>query len=102
MSYVPNVFTDGSPTDSNGFELSVANTAISNANAIKNSKATVYSIGIFSGADASSTGTKPNGDLGSNSSQLTAACNWFMQQVSSNNGTPRFPATTSLLVTRLL
>lgn len=86
------VFTDGSPTDSNGFELSVANTAISKANAIKNSKATVYSIGIFSGADASSAGTKPNDDLSNNSRQLTAACNWFMQQVSSNNGTPRYPS----------
>ena len=86
------VFTDGSPTDSNGFELSVANTAISKANAIKNSKATVYSIGIFSGADASSAGTKPNDDLSNNSRQLTAACNWFMQQVSSNNGTPRTPS----------
>ena len=85
------VFTDGSPTGLSGFEMDVANAAINKANAIKNSGATVYSIGIFSGADASSTGTKPNGDLGSNSSQLTAACNWFMQQVSSNNGTPRFP-----------
>lgn len=86
------VFTDGSPTDSNGFELDVANAAINKANAIKNSGATVYSIGIFSGADASSAGTKPNNDLGSTSNKLTAACNWFMQKVSSNNGTPRTPS----------
>ena len=94
------VFTDGSPTDSNGFELSVANTAISNANAIKNSKATVYSIGIFSGADASSAGVMPKEDYyddgwgGPNytNAEMSAACNWFMQQVSSNNGTPRYPS----------
>lgn len=86
------VFTDGSPTDSNGFERNVANAAINKANAIKGSGVTVYSIGIFSGADASSAGTKPDRDLGNSSSQLTAACNWFMQQVSSNNGTPNYPS----------
>ena len=94
------VFTDGSPTDSNGFELSVANTAISKANTIKNSKATVYSIGIFSGADASTAGVKPQEDYyddgwgGSNytDAEMSAACNWFMQKVSSNNGTPRTPS----------
>ena len=85
------VFTDGSPTDSNGFELNVANAAINKADAIKNSGATVYSIGIFEGADASSAGTKPSGDLGNSSRQLPAACNWFMQKLSSNNGTPEIP-----------
>ena len=86
------VFTDGSPTDSNGFERDVANAAINKANAIKDSGTTVYSIGIFSGADASSAGTKPSNDLSNSSNQLTAACNWFMQQVSSNNGTPNYPS----------
>lgn len=86
------VFTDGSPTDFNGFQKNVANNAISMANAIKAGKTTVYSIGIFSGADASSAGTEPNRDLDNDSAQLTAACNWFMQQVSSNNGTPQSPS----------
>ena len=94
------VFTDGSPTDSNGFELSVANKAISKANAIKNNKATVYSIGIFSGADASTAGEEPENDYyndviwGPNytDAEMSAACNWFMQKVSSNNGTPRTPS----------
>lgn len=86
------VFTDGAPTNYNGFQKNVANSAISTANAIKAGGTTVYSIGIFSGADASSAGTEPNGNLNNNSSQLTAACNWFMQQVSSNNGTPRYPS----------
>lgn len=86
------VFTDGSPTDYNGFQKNVANSAISTANAIKAGGTTVYSIGIFSGADASSAGTEPSGNLSNSISQLTAACNWFMQQVSSNNGTPRYPS----------
>lgn len=86
------VFTDGSPTDFNGFELDVANDAINKASAIKNSGATVYSIGIFEGADASSLGTKPSGNLSNSSSKLPAASNWFMQNLSSNNGTFHYPS----------
>lgn len=86
------VFTDGAPTSFNGFEKDVANDAITHADAIKTAGATVYTIGIFSGANATSAGTEPSGDLGQNSSSLNSACNWFMQQVSSNNGTPRTPS----------
>lgn len=93
------VFTDGSPTNSNGFQRAVANSAISTANAIKDGGTTVYSIGIFSGADASTAGKEPDEDyydgiFGSNytDADMSAACNWFMQQVSSNNGTPRSPS----------
>lgn len=86
------VFTDGAPTSFNGFEKDVANDAITHAGAIKTAGATVYTIGIFSGANAVSTGTEPSGDLDQNSSSLNSACNWFMQQVSSNNGTPRTPS----------
>lgn len=85
-------FTDGSPTSSNGFELDVANDAINKATAIKNSGATVYSIGIFEGADAGSLGTKPTGDLGDGSSRIPAASNWFMQNLSSNNGAFHYPS----------
>lgn len=86
------VFTDGSPTSSDGFELDVANDAINKATAIKNSGATVYSIGIFEGADAGSLGTKPTGDLGAGSSRIPAASNWFMQNLSSNNGAFHYPS----------
>ena len=87
------MFTDGSPTNSNGFQTNIANNAIDISTAIKNDGITkVYTVGIFSGADASSAGTKPSGNLGTNSSQLSAASNWFMQQVSSNNGTPQDPS----------
>ena len=86
------VFTDGSPTASNGFELNVANSAINQASAIKNIGATVYSIGIFEGANAGSAGNKPSGDLSNNSSRLPEASNWFMQKLSSNNGVVRYPS----------
>lgn len=47
-------FTDGSPTSTNGFEEKVANNAVTAAKSLKDGGATVYSIGIFSGADPSS------------------------------------------------
>lgn len=86
------VFTDGAPTSFNGFEKDVADNAITYAGTIKTAGATVYTIGIFAGANATSAGTEPKGDLGQNSSSLNSACNWFMQKVSSNNGTPRTPS----------
>ena len=86
------VFTDGSPTASNGFELDVANAAINKANAIKNSGATVYSIGIFEGADASSYGTEPSGNLDQGDGRIPDAGNWFMQHLSSNDGQVQHPS----------
>lgn len=53
-------FTDGSPTSSNGFEKTVANNAVTAAKKLKEGDATVYSIGIFSDADPSSTESKAN------------------------------------------
>ena len=45
------VFTDGVPTTQTNFNVDVANGAISSANALKNSGVTIYSVGIFKGAD---------------------------------------------------
>lgn len=80
------VFTDGIPgMYTNRFDDGVASDAISQANTAKNTYgATVYSIGIFSGADAASAGNKN----GTN----TQKANWFMQTLSSNNGTPQDPS----------
>lgn len=78
------VFTDGSPTSDRDFEPSVANDAISNANTIKNRfNATVYTIGIFDGADASS--KLPEADTSPERE------NRFMHLVSSN-----YPKATSM------
>lgn len=43
-------FTDGVPTTQSDFNTTVANTAIKSAKALKDSGATVYSVGIFNGA----------------------------------------------------
>lgn len=45
------VFTDGVPTTQSNFSTSVANDAITAANSMKNSGVTIYSVGIFNGAD---------------------------------------------------
>ena len=54
------MFTDGSPTNSNGFEDDVANATISASKNLKTQGTTVYTIGIFEGADPTSTSTKEN------------------------------------------
>lgn len=83
------VFTDGSPTDSRGFQTSVANAANGEATTIKKTqKATIYSVGIFAGANASSAGKNPN----AGNVSLMNASNWFMQNISSNDGKPQHPS----------
>lgn len=77
-------FTDGSPTSSNGFEQAVADRAVNTANNIKAGGADVYSVGVFTGADATANGIAPGND--------NRRENQFMQDVSSNNGTPQTPS----------
>lgn len=45
------VFTDGVPTQQSDFDTTVANGAIQSAKALKDAGATVYSVGIFNGAN---------------------------------------------------
>lgn len=68
------VFTDGVPGET-GYDSSVANAAINYANTAKNSGVKVYAVGIFGEADENDPGT-------------ANTPNWFMQNLSSNNGTP--------------
>lgn len=68
-------FTDGTPTKRDTFDSGVANAAVTAAKNMKDSKATVYTIGIFDGADPSA------GIQDSGKSQKE---NKFMQAVSSN------------------
>lgn len=68
-------FTDGKPTSYDEFDSKVANDAVTAAKNMKDSKATVYTIGIFDGADPSA-GIQDSGE-----SQKE---NKFMQAVSSN------------------
>lgn len=68
-------FTDGTPTSGNTFNSDVANKAVTAAKNMKDSKAAVYTIGIFDGANPSA------GIQDSGKSQKE---NKFMQAVSSN------------------
>lgn len=68
-------FTDGTPTKIDKFDPTVANAAVAAAKNMKDSKATVYTVGIFDGADPSA------GIQDSGKSQKE---NKFMQAVSSN------------------
>lgn len=79
------LFTDGYPgKNADNFDRDAANAALAQATTAKNNGVSLYSVGIFPGADATTAGNYN----GSN----TDAANWFMQQVSSNNGTPRTPS----------
>ena len=97
------LFTDGAPTHGSEY-FSNANTAISYANDLKNVyDADVYTVGIFTGADASNPGTLPTyydysgGNLYPDSTNATRSAkgvklaNRFMQLVSSN-----YPAATAM------
>ena len=53
-------FTDGTPTSVSNFNALVANGAVTAAKTLKDQGDTVYSIGIFSGADPSSTKSNEN------------------------------------------
>ena len=78
------VFSDGVPGWS-GYDSDTANSAITQARTAKNTYgATVYTIGIFPGADATSAGNQ-NGNE-------TEKANWFMQRVSSNTQYPQSPS----------
>ena len=68
-------FTDGTPTKVDTFDSDVANAAVTAAKNMKDSKATVYTIGIFDGA-------KPS--AGIQDSGKSQKENKFMQAVSSN------------------
>lgn len=73
-------FTDGTPTKQSNFDSEVANAAVTFAKDMKDSKATVYTIGIFSGADPAADPLKKG----------TSDVNKFMHAVSSN-----YPGATS-------
>lgn len=67
-------FTDGKPTSYSEFDSDVANDAVTAAKNMKDGKATVYTIGIFNGAN-------PNASV---QDSKTSQENKFMQAVSSN------------------
>lgn len=79
--------TDGAPCrDTTGkYDPTIAGAAIRVADQIKELyKASVYSVGIFDGANAN--------DAGNQSGTEVQKANWFMQNLSSNGGIPQNPS----------
>ena len=76
-------FTDGKPTSQSNYDAGVAGGAINTAKTIKGSGATIYTVGIFSGADSSNPPAMPGQDE-------KKLANRFMHAVSSN-----YPAASS-------
>lgn len=72
-------FTDGSPTSSSGFEGKVANKAVEAAKELKDGGATVYSIGVFSGADPSSIQGNENQFMHAVSSNFPKATKYYQR-----------------------
>lgn len=77
------LFTDGVPTGYRAFDSEVANSAIGYAKNMKDNKTTIYTIGIFEGADASAN-IKYNQNAAESSTEEKENANTFMQFVSSN------------------
>lgn len=86
------VFTDGYPTTGSEFSKSVANSAIGTAKELKDNNTTVYTIGIFDGANTSQLYGSSSGSVGSSwetenrdeCAGNNAAANRFLNYMSSN------------------
>lgn len=76
-------FTDGKPTSHSDYNAKVAGGAINTAKTLKDSGTTIYTVGIFSGADSSNPPAMPGQDE-------KKLANRFMHAVSSN-----YPAASS-------
>ncbi|MDY5564658.1 MAG: vWA domain-containing protein [Candidatus Limivicinus sp.] len=75
------VFTDGVPTKESEFDIGVANDAIASAKNLKDSGATVYTVGIFNGANPNelygASGFDTNSDGTVNSQWIKETWGWF-------------------------
>ena len=75
------MFTDGQPTSGSSYEASVAHGAINTAKELKDAGVTVYTIGIFGGADPNNTSDKTNTYMNAVSSKYPNAVSeehWFV------------------------
>jgi len=90
------VFTDGIPGEVNAWGRSssiCADQALEYASDLKADKVTIYSVGIFDGADATSAGTPYTSTTQVSSAAASAPyANYFMQHLSSNNGEVKDPS----------
>ena len=84
------MFTDGEPTSGNTFENKVANNAIKASKSIKDSGATVYTIGVFSGANGTPV-TSWDGVSNTNKYMHLVSSNYKTAQNMNTPGTATYP-----------
>lgn len=87
------MFTDGSPTTQSSFDSDVANGAISAAKSLKDSGATVYTVGCLDGADGTPvTDINGNGVSKVNKYMHLVSSNYKNAESMSSPGTSTYPA----------
>lgn len=79
------VFTDGYPSSFSTYSSQIATDAIDISNQIKTKNVTVYVVGVFDDADDQMAGSE-------NGATDKEKCNWFLQNLSSNDGIPQDPS----------
>ena len=84
------MFTDGEPTSESSFEYGVANNAISASKGIKEAGATVYTIGVFSGANGAPV-TSLNGVSNTNKYMHLVSSNYKNATSMSSTGNSTYP-----------
>lgn len=84
------MFTDGEPNHQSGFDSDVANDAIKASKSIKNSGATVYTIGVFSGANGTPV-TSWSGVLNTNKYMHLVSSNYKNAQSMNTPGAATYP-----------
>lgn len=93
------VFTDGTPTSSSGFQVSVADEALGHANTIKNNGATIYTISVANGSNVGAGLAIPSFPTRSTDGQSISSTykNWFKSQsVSGPNNNVRTISDTAM------
>ena len=84
------MFTDGEPNHSNGFDDNVANDAIAASKSIKDTGATVYTIGVFSGANGTPV-TSLNNVSNTNKYMHLVSSNYKNAASMNNTGAATYP-----------
>lgn len=85
------MFTDGEPNHGSGFDKDVANDAIAASKSIKDAGATVYTIGVFDGADGNPQKPLPASEKDANRYMHLVSSNYKDAKSLTDTGTATYP-----------
>lgn len=94
------MFTDGEPNHQNGFDTTVANSAIASSKSIKDAGATVYTISVFEGSN--DTVPMPSNASNVNKYMHYVSSNFKNAESMDNAGIPTYPTDSSYYLAPLL